>query len=98
MPWVMDRCATCGAKLRPGVVWCGLCSTPPPAVAAPGRPPAAAAADGTTAQETLARLLLGSDVEEMPMELLRGSADPAPFGPRAKRITTGVVVAFAIAT
>ncbi len=54
--------------------------------------------DRASPEETLARLLLGTDVEEMPMELLRGSADPAPVGLRARRVTTGVVVAFAIAT
>ena len=54
--------------------------------------------DGASAQETLARLLLGSNVEEMPMELLRGSAEPAGIGGRARRVTATTVVAFAIGT
>jgi len=64
----------------------------------PERVSTAQAVDDTSPQETLARLLLGTKVEEMPMELLRGSADSAPVGARVRRVTTGVVVAFAIAT
>jgi hypothetical protein len=94
----MDRCATCGARLRPGLDWCWQCYTPLKPVAPPERVSTSQAVDDTSPQETLARLLLGTKVEEMPMELLRGSADPAPFGVRARRVTTGVVVAFAIAT
>jgi len=68
---------------------------------APPEPPSAinpSAVDDANPQETLARLLLGTNVEEMPMELLRGSADPAPVGLRARRVTTAIVVGFAIAT
>src|SRR5262252_6800038 len=97
-----ERCATCGARLRTGLEWCWQCYTP----LTPAAPPAAATApamssgsvDDQGPQETLARLLLGASVEEMPMELLRGSADPAPVGIRARQVTTAVVVAFTIAT
>lgn len=97
----MDRCATCGARLRPGLEWCWQCYTPltpVTPVTQPGGDPSRPTVDDTSPQETLARLLLGTNVEEMPMELLRGSAEQAPVGVRARRVTTGAVVAFAIAT
>ena len=94
MPWGMDRCTTCGARLRPDLEWCWQCYTP----LAPAAPAEPASSDGAGPQETLARLLLGTKVDEMPMELLRGSAEPAAVGAGARRVTAGVVVAFAIAT
>lgn len=94
----MDRCATCGAKLRPDLEWCWQCYTPLAPVTTAEPAPAPASGDDAGPQETLARLLLGSKVDEMPMELLRGSAEPAAVGAGARRVTAVVVVAFAIAT
>ena len=79
----MDTCPTCGARLKTELEWCWQCYTPLRLNDPPPRP--AAPLEPTV---TL----------EMPIEMLRGTAETMPVGPRVRRAVTACVIAFVVVT